>query len=322
MKNIPNFIQSLPADIVLEDAPCPNGCVYDDIFLLKGYDRLHNLPGVFNIVKCKTCGLQRTNPRPNSDSIGFYYPSNYGPYLIKDSFSKKSNIIISIIKGFFGFESRTLPSVKGNVLLDIGCSSGDFLLEKKGEGWDVSGLEFSEEAGKLAIKRGLNVIISSLENAPSPKIKFDIITAWMVFEHLHQPLLVFNKIIDWIQPNGYLVFSIPDTGSLNRQIFKSRSYDLHLPGHLYHYSPNTIEKLLNDSGWEIVKIKWQKNPNSLINSIGYYIDDLNSGFFKSILYALNYVLKLAPIRLVLGFILGSLKLSGRIEVWAKPKPVN
>jgi len=68
-------------EVMLENVTCPLGCSKSDEVILTGCDLLHDLPGEFTVVKCRTCGLMRTNPRPTSDTIGFYYPDNYGPYL-------------------------------------------------------------------------------------------------------------------------------------------------------------------------------------------------------------------------------------------------
>src|SRR5579871_2523561 len=67
-------------DIAMETVDCPLGCPPDDEILFTGRERLHNLPGRFTVVRCRTCGLMRTNPRPTPESIGLYYPSDYGPY--------------------------------------------------------------------------------------------------------------------------------------------------------------------------------------------------------------------------------------------------
>ena len=57
------------------------GCSSNDEIILASRDLLHDLPGIFTVVKCSNCGLMRTNPRPSPDTIGFYYPENYGPYV-------------------------------------------------------------------------------------------------------------------------------------------------------------------------------------------------------------------------------------------------
>ena len=67
--------------IQMEDVPCPFGCPQNDEVVLTGHDLLHNLPGEFTVVKCRSCGLMRTNPRPTQETISFYYPDRYGSYL-------------------------------------------------------------------------------------------------------------------------------------------------------------------------------------------------------------------------------------------------
>src|SRR5438094_653484 len=64
----------------LESVPCALGCPPNDEEILLGRDRLHALPGNFRIVRCRTCGLMRTNPRPTLDAMESYYPEDYGPY--------------------------------------------------------------------------------------------------------------------------------------------------------------------------------------------------------------------------------------------------
>lgn len=66
--------------LVLETRACPNGCTSDDREVLEGADLLHGMPGTFRVVRCNGCGLMRTNPRPNPDTIDLYYPHDYAPH--------------------------------------------------------------------------------------------------------------------------------------------------------------------------------------------------------------------------------------------------
>ena len=69
------------SDVALEDLGCPLDCPRSDETILTGRDLINGLPGTFTIVRCRTCGLMRTNPRPTPDSMGFFFPDDYGPYL-------------------------------------------------------------------------------------------------------------------------------------------------------------------------------------------------------------------------------------------------
>ena len=54
----------------IENVSCPLGCIKGDEIVLTGRDRLHDLPGEFTVVKCRSCGLMRTNPRPKPGEHG------------------------------------------------------------------------------------------------------------------------------------------------------------------------------------------------------------------------------------------------------------
>lgn len=62
----------MPPEVLLENvAACPLGCPPTDETILVGRDRLYNLPGEFTVVKCRTCGLKRTNPMPDTGNHRF-----------------------------------------------------------------------------------------------------------------------------------------------------------------------------------------------------------------------------------------------------------
>ena len=113
----------------IESIACPLGCAAGDDVVLTGYDRLNNLPGEFTVVKCATCGLMRTDPRPKPRSMGFYYPDGYGPYQsTRVNHAELSNTNISAWKrkllNMFQFNSRCLPSVPVGRMLEVGCAYG------------------------------------------------------------------------------------------------------------------------------------------------------------------------------------------------------
>ena len=311
-----------PKGIILEDMPCPNGCASNDSFVLEGQDRLHGVPGRFKIVACKHCSLLRTNPRPTPETIGIYYPSDYGPYrdIIQPIVESKSKSRLKFfLAKLLNMDSRVLPPIAIGNLLEIGCSSGAYLLEIQKKGWVVEGIEYSSIAARKAIENGLKVQISSLEDAHAPTQAIDIIAAWMVLEHLHEPVAALKKIRGWLKPNGFLVASFPDSSSLMHKGFGEYCYDLHLPNHLYHYSPKTIEQVLNSAGWQLIKVSWQKNANTFLNSLEYVAAQKQLKWLIKITGWIKLSNQARYIRLILNWLAGITKQSGRIEIWAQPK---
>lgn len=311
----------VPRSVQLESISCPNGCIKESVEVLKGRDRLHNLPGIFSIYRCLECGLERTTPRPTPDTIGFYYPDDYGPYQSLSNRPNRKGLKARIFK-FLGLMDRRLPNVMPGRMLEIGCSSGGYMEYAKELGWEVEGIEFSASAANQAIAKGFKVQIGPVESAQAPMQPFNVIVGWMVLEHLHQPIEVLAKLRKWTANDGYLVFSVPDRDSISRRVFKSNCYDLHLPNHLFHFNIDSLRTTLKAAGWRIEKVFWQRNCNTFIKSLEYWATEKNSNItlkFIGLIY--NYRIG-SYFRLLLSILMGITRQSGRIEVWATPITIN
>ncbi len=310
----------------LEDKPCPLGCAGDDHFLFTGRDRLHNLPGEFTIVKCRSCGLMRTNPRPAPESMGYYYPDDYGPYQgTRVDFPQQDSKIILKAKEFakriFEFNTFRMPNLSVGRMLEVGCASGAFMHRMAGLGWDVEGLEFSVKAAERARSLGYSVCTSTIEDAPAPKVAFDLIVGWMVLEHLHHPILALQKLSRWSKKDGWLVISIPNSGSLEFSIFKEKWYALHLPNHLYHFTPHTLEKVLDEGGWRLEKVHHQRIMSNFSGSLGYLIEK-QPWVSRLSQFLIDFPEKAGVMHCILfplAYLLSTLGQTGRMTVWARRK---
>ena len=89
----------------------------------------------------------------------------------------------------------------------------------------------------------------------------DLIFLIDILEHLHDPLLMLNKVKNYMTPEGYVVIIVPNANSIHRQIgkemgFISTIYDLnerdHEVGHQRYFDFNSLGELLAKSGLEIV----------------------------------------------------------------------
>lgn len=267
---------SVPEAVLLESKPCPLGCPAADEIVLVGRDRLHDLPGEFTIVRCSGCGLMRTDPRPSPESIGFYYPDDYGPYMgtrVADASAQGADIPPvwkRALRSLLQVRSEHLPSgLSPGRMLEIGCASGSFMHRMAQEGWEVEGIEPSSAAGDTARRLGYPVYIGSLEMAPDPTREFDLVVGWMVLEHLHDPIGALQKLHKWSKPGAVLALSVPNAGAAEFRIFKNLWYALHLPNHLYHYTPKTVRAVLQRGGWRVERIHHQRTLANLMASMGY-----------------------------------------------------
>jgi 2-polyprenyl-3-methyl-5-hydroxy-6-metoxy-1,4-benzoquinol methylase len=307
--------------VELESTACPNGCAPSDHLVLEGEDRLHGVPGRFSVVQCAFCGLMRTNPRPTPASIHTYYPEDYAPYQSQDASdagASQGSRLKRLFASALCLQSRVPPPVATGHLLEIGCASGAYLEQMRSAGWSAEGIEFSGDAAARARARGFRVQTATVESAQAPQQPVDLVAAWMVLEHLHEPVEALRRIRQWVRPDGYLIASVPDAGSLERRLFGDRWYALQLPTHLYHYTPRTLATVLHSAGWQLCRVRWQKNANNLLWSLEYLVNDRRWKRMTRAAAWLRGSPRAGKLRLLLGWILGILRQSGRIEIWAKP----
>lgn len=210
------------------------------------------LPGQFRLVRCENCGLIYLNPRPASSSYNGIYPAAYDQF---ESFPDKQNKSGRMLK--YGFQKRINAIekyVKGGLLCDIGCATGDFLYELSlRTNWKGLGIEPSPEASEIARSRGINIIQNRIEEiATIGESQFDVVTMWNVIEHLEDPQGALEKIAQWMIPNGLLVITTPNFESLDRLFFGRYWIGYELPRHYYVFSTETLSLLLSKAGFQLV----------------------------------------------------------------------
>lgn len=270
---------SMPPSVRLESVACPLGCASADVPVVRGHDLLHDLPGEFTVLRCVACGLQRTSPRPTPETIGVYYPADYGPYMGTrvenggaDGRGLKSTLL-GFAKRIFDTKAQALPRMTPGRMLEIGCASGSFLHRMAQCGWQVEGIEYAETAAKSARALGYAVETGALETIEKPADSYNLIVGWMVLEHLHQPVESLRKLASWARRDAMLVVSVPNAGSAESRIFGSCWYALQLPTHLFHYDTSTITKVMQAGGWHVMRTIHHRSLANLVASTGYWLRD-------------------------------------------------
>jgi 2-polyprenyl-3-methyl-5-hydroxy-6-metoxy-1,4-benzoquinol methylase len=311
----------------LEDCDCPVGCPRNDEIVLTGSDLIRELPGCFSVVKCCACGLMRTNPRPTPDTIGLYYPDDYGPYrgtrVINSGVAVRGPKawFVDIAKRIFDTKALALPEMPPGRMLEIGCASGSYLHHMAQRGWQVEGIEFSPTAAASARALGYIVNTGALETIKKSAGSYHLIVGWMVLEHLHQPVESLRKLVGWARPDAMLVLSIPNAGAKTVKLFGRRWHDYHLPNHLFHYDTSSIAKVMEAGGWEVTRIQHHRTAANLVASAGYWLRDHGFGRIGQLFIQFPETggrlgaLLVFPLALPLAW-LGQ---TGRMTVWAKVK---
>ncbi len=208
----------------------------------------------YDVYFCANCQVGFTVPFPSDDELSRLYAS--GSYRSDDG--TRFNVVLESIVRYFtasrAGKIRKFHNSRGN-LLDIGCGRGLFLDIMKRDGWQVTGVEFSEETASYAAKvYGINVISPQAMTAV-PDESYDVITIFHVLEHMRDPAAVLRTCRRLLKKNGLLVVAVPNLSSLQAALGKSKWLHLDVPYHLYHFTLSGLQRLLLDNSMKIFRVQ-------------------------------------------------------------------
>lgn len=241
--------------------------------------------GGVSLVQCD-CGLVITSPRPTITDIEAYYPPTYYSYTpTAPSVTRRVVDKVKEYKGDYptrdGFLARVfwrtgaallqnlflfhLPyQGKRKRLLEIGCGSGLNLRWAREHGWDVYGLELSEQAVAEANRQGFrNVRCANLEEAEFPTELFDTVLVHHTLEHLYSPAAAIKRSYEVLRPGGTLLIAVPKFDSWPRYASGKFWAHLDLPRHLYHFTQPVLLKLVRDAGFGVREVRLSSKAISL-----------------------------------------------------------
>lgn len=215
---------------------------------------------IFQIHRCEHCGLLFTVPRPQPGEMGKYYQSE--EYYSHQK-NKKGLVprIYETVKSF-NIKTKTTYATRGlnkGRLLDVGCGVGDFLCHVKKMGWDVTGIEPSNNAKLIAQERLGFLPLDPSDSTTLPDCSFDVITLWHVLEHVDDLKTQTNELNRLLKPGGRLVIALPNFQSFDCQYYKQYWAAWDVPRHLNHFSPEAIQSIITSLGMKFVdiqKLKW------------------------------------------------------------------
>ncbi|MBL7921814.1 MAG: class I SAM-dependent methyltransferase [Bacteroidia bacterium] len=144
--------------------------------------------------------------------------------------------------------------VKSGKLFDLGAGWGHFMLAGKELGYDVYGVEISEQPYLYCVN-DLKLPVDHIDFFEMDESKqFDIITMWDVLEHIDKADEFLAKCNKLTKPGGYLVLQVPQIDSYFAKRHKDNWKMMGLD-HVNYFGHDTITKILARNGYEVVKIK-------------------------------------------------------------------
>jgi len=207
----------------------------------------------FDLYYDETLDMLITSPQPSLDNLGKYYESvDYISHTDskRSLFEKAYHFVKSIaLKNKLNL-INSCNSNKGK-LLDIGAGTGDFLLTAKENGWNTIGIEPSEKAKAIAVKKGVEFSATTEELESQT---FDVITMWHVLEHVPNLENQIKELKRLVKPNGTIIIAVPNFKSYDAKYYGKfwAAYDV--PIHFWHFSKTAIKSLFEKEEIKLEKV--------------------------------------------------------------------
>jgi len=212
----------------------------------------------FVIAECNSCSLRFTQDAPGAGSISSYYKSE--DYISHTNTSKGfiNRLYKSIRKRTMTGKRKLIIKTTGpahGTLLDVGSGIGTFVNEMKQHGWQTTGLEPEKDARETAKKLYDLELNDTSELEKLPANSFDAITLWHVLEHVHDLQGYMQRLKVLLKENGKLFIAVPNYNSKDAAIYKEYWAAYDVPRHLYHFSPRSMQVLIEKNGLRLEKCK-------------------------------------------------------------------
>jgi SAM-dependent methyltransferase len=216
----------------------------------------------WSFVRCRVCGLEYLNPRPDVTALEVIYPATYEPFLFHETRNPFMRYGRAYVQRRKAVALRRLAGDEATII-DVGCGSGQLLdlLRRHGpKGWRLIGNDFSDLAAENVQRLGLEYLGGRFEELDT-ELRFDVVVLNQTLEHLERPAAVVEKAALLLRPGGILFIETPSTDSLDARAFRRRRWGgYHFPRHWTLFTEQTLGRLVGEHGFEVIEVRYLASP--------------------------------------------------------------
>lgn len=210
----------------------------------------------YRIVRCRHCGLVRSDPVAAPEVVDALYRASGFSY---------GNETDSLTLTYRRALDRVLSAgASRGALLEIGCGNGFFLQEARAAGFaDVRGVEPSRDAVERAAPGIRDALVcDTMRRGLFPSSRFDVVCIFQVFDHLADPRACLTACADVLKPGGFLLAINHNVEAVSAMMLGRRSpiFDVE---HTFLYSPATMSRLVAAEGFDVVSAGGMLNTCSV-----------------------------------------------------------
>ena len=210
----------------------------------------------YRVVRCDDCNLMLMNPQPSAAELKQIYTSGY---FLGDDTPEGREQVSQMKRATARIYLRQIGRYRGahtGRLLEIGCGQGEFLVEAQALGYDVTGVEISPAAAKIAARKigAGRVVCGEVESVALGEGQFDVCVLSDVIEHIREPFVFMSTILKLLRSNGVVFIATPTLSSWSARLLGENWMEFK-PEHLFYFDDNTIQHALHRAGFRNIIVQ-------------------------------------------------------------------
>jgi len=198
------------------------------------------------------------NPRPSYDDLQrIYANSESTKFWVNEFFAPMAEARREkIFNPRAHFIVERFPYLCNSRIADIGAGFGLFLEELRSL-WpkaELTAIEPSFDMAQICRQKGFSVAESMLEAMDPSQGRFDLLTSFELFEHLHEPRAFLKKVHELLAPGGVFFLSTLNGRGFDIQLLWAKSKSVFPPHHLNFANPTSIAELFKNVGFVVQEV--------------------------------------------------------------------
>lgn len=225
----------------------------------------------FDVYKCGSCSVCYTYPFPSPDLLDKIYS---GEYWLREKKTDRPKQVTSIVQKFnkARLAAMVRPLIRalkpGDRILEVGCGAGQLAIYLQQRGFEVDVTDVSQEImTEIAEPYKINAYCGDLEDISFDGVQlYNAVIFNNVLEHLEAPKTNLRIASQLLVRNGLIFIEVPNIDSLQFRLFRQKWFPLQLPQHLFHFSPESLQKIARNTG---LKKVWLSTFSPRVSTAGY-----------------------------------------------------
>lgn len=209
-------------------------------------------------------GFKKIKNKPSKSELKEYYEKKYFSQG-KNYFTKYSKEELEYIKNKVNQKFILLNDqlgIKGKKILELGSGEGWILKKFNENGFDITGIDYSDIGCKNHNPDQLKLLILGdlEEEILKIKTKFDVIWIENVLEHVLDPRNLISNIKLKLKSGGLLAVTVPNDFSItqinliNKGKVKKNEFWVAPPDHLSYFDKNSLIKFFEEFNFKLIDL--------------------------------------------------------------------